>query len=119
LRAALAGELDVDAKLEQRILSHSRRRPMAAAPAQLEVLISNDASDRSTMVDVRAPDGVAVLYRLSHELAEAGLNIRSAKVATLGHEVVDVFYVHHSDGNKVSPDGFDELRSRLTAALTR
>lgn len=119
LRAALAGEFDVDAKLEQRILSHSRRRPSAAAPPQLEVLISNEASDRSTMVDVRAPDGVAVLYRLSHELAEAGLNIRSAKVATLGHEVVDVFYVHDADGNKLSSDGFDDLRARLTSALTR
>jgi [protein-PII] uridylyltransferase len=119
LRAALAGELNVDAKLEQRISSQSRRRALAATPPRLEVLISNDASDVSTMVDVRAPDGVAVLYRLSHALAEAGLNIRSAKVATLGHEVVDVFYVHDGDGNKVGVEGFDALRAHLTAALSR
>jgi UTP:GlnB (protein PII) uridylyltransferase len=58
-----------------------------------------------------------VLYRLSHELVTAGLNIRSAKVATLGHEVVDVFYVQAADGGKVPEAAHGELRGRLKAAL--
>ncbi|MGB8860608.1 MAG: [protein-PII] uridylyltransferase [Ilumatobacteraceae bacterium] len=117
LRAALAGQLDIDARLAQRITAKSRRRPSAAATPRREVLISNDASDLTTMIDVRAPDGPAVLYRLSHELVAAGLDIRSAKVATLGHEVVDVFYVQAADGGKVPAEQHEALRERLKSAL--
>lgn len=116
LRSALAGQLDIDARLSQRITAKSRRRPLAAATPRREVLISNDASDHTTMIDVRAPDGPAVLYRLSFELLAAGLDIRSAKVATLGHEVVDVFYVQ-AGGGKVPVERHEALRARLKSAL--
>jgi [protein-PII] uridylyltransferase len=121
LRAALAGEVDIDARIEQRIKSYGRnvKRVLAAAPPELEVLISNEASSTTTVIDVRAPDGVAVLYRLSHTVSLAGLDIRSAKVATLGHEVVDVFYVNSPDteDGKVPERRHDELRALLRAAL--
>ncbi|MEY4229966.1 MAG: hypothetical protein RLZZ362_815, partial [Actinomycetota bacterium] len=103
--------------LEHRIRNHGRgRRPIAAAPARFEVLVSNDASDSTTMIDVRAPDGPAVLYRLSHALAGAGYDIRSAKVVTLGHEVVDVFYVQSLAGQVPVAD-HDDVRAALTGAL--
>ncbi len=117
LTAALAGQLDIPARLMQRMTARARRRPLAAASPRREVLISNEASDHATMIDVRAPDGPLVLYRLSRELLSAGLEIRSAKVATLGHEVVDVFYVQTGDGTKVPADQHEDLRARLKAAL--
>ena len=117
LRGVLSGEVDIDARLEQRMKQQYRsRRALAAAPPRFEVLISNDASEASTMIDVRAPDAPATLYRLSHALAGAGYDIRSAKVATLGHEVVDVFYVQCPSG-QVPPGDHDEVRAQLTAAL--
>ena len=117
LRAALAGEFDIDGRLEQRIRNFGRgRRPLAAAPARREVLITNDVSASTTVIDVRAPDGPAVLYRLSHALAEAGVDIRSAKVATLGHEVVDVFYVQSAEG-QIPVARHDSLGDMLKAAL--
>src|SRR5205823_2138143 len=39
-----------------------------------------------------------VLYRIAPALADCALDIRSAKVATLGHEVVDTFHVVGGDG---------------------
>ena len=69
------------------------------------------------MIDVRAPDGPLVLYRLSNELVAAGLDIRSAKVATLGHEVVDVFYVQTRDGGKLPTEQHEALRLGLKSAL--
>lgn len=117
LRAALAGQLDIAARLSQRITARARRRPLAAATPRREVLVSNEASDHATMIDVRAPDGPLVLYRLSNELVAAGLNIRSAKVATLGHEVVDVFYVQTRDGDKLPADEHEGLRARLKSSL--
>ena len=107
----------IDARIEQRMKQQYRsRRAIAAAPPRFEVLISNDASETSTMIDVRAPDAPATLYRLSHALAGAGYDIRSAKVATLGHEVVDVFYVQCAAG-KLPVDEHDAVRDQLTAAL--
>ncbi|HNJ97575.1 MAG TPA: [protein-PII] uridylyltransferase [Ilumatobacteraceae bacterium] len=117
LRGALSGEIDVDARLEARLKSQSRRRKaMAAVAPRLEVLVSNEASESSTVVEVRAPDAPAVLYRLSHALSTMGLDIGSAVVATLGHEVVDVFYVT-SAGAKLPADVHDSVRTALKAAL--
>ena len=72
------------------------------------------------MIDVRAPDAIAVLYRLAATLTARGLDIRSAKVATLGHEVVDVFYVQQpSDdgGRQIDASRHDDLRKDLKEAL--
>jgi [protein-PII] uridylyltransferase len=118
LRGALSGDVDVDARLEARLRSLSRRRKaISAAAPRLEVLVSNEASETATMVEVRAPDAPAALYRLSHALAGLGLDIRSAVVATLGHEVVDVFYVT-AGGAKLSTDAHEGVRDTLKAALT-
>jgi [protein-PII] uridylyltransferase len=117
LRGVVAGELDIDARIEHRIVNQSRhRRAVSAVAPRLEVLISNDASDSTTMIDVRAPDGPAVLYRLSHALAGAGYDIRSAKVVTLGHEVVDVFYVQ-SQSRQLPVEVHNDVRSMLNSAL--
>ncbi|MEZ5249340.1 MAG: hypothetical protein R2713_09080 [Ilumatobacteraceae bacterium] len=117
LRGVLRGDVDIDARLEQRIKNMGRRRrPLAAAAPRFEVLVSNEASDSTTMIDVRVPDAPATLYRLSHALAEHGYDIRSAKVATLGHEVVDVFYVQGPAG-QLPADDHARIADRLKAAL--
>ena len=43
-----------------------------------------------------------LLYRITRAMAELGLDIRSARVQTLGHRVVDAFYVVDSAGAKVT-----------------
>lgn len=124
LRGVVAGTVDVGSRIAQRVRNYSRthRRAVAAAPPRLEVLVSNDASASTTMIDVRAPDAIAVLYRLAAALTSRGLDIRSAKVATLGHEVVDVFYVQRPlpDGSaaQIDVDEHEALRHDLKAALT-
>ncbi|HVE18837.1 MAG TPA: hypothetical protein VNB52_07120, partial [Ilumatobacteraceae bacterium] len=123
LRGVVRGTVDVRARLAQRVRTYSRahRRAIAAAPPRLEVLVSNEASASTTMIDVRAPDAIAVLYRLAATLAKRGLDIRSAKVATLGHEVVDVFYVQQPGTNgssgQVDASEHDALRHDLKLAL--
>lgn len=116
----LSGRIDVEGRIEQRVRTYQRayRKAVAASPPRLEVLISNEASDSTTMIDVRAPDAPAVLYRVSSALAHWGADIRSAKVATLGHEVVDVFYVQPADGaGQLDPAEHDDLREHVKRAL--
>jgi len=43
-----------------------------------------------------------VLHRITKALAEVGLDIRHARVQTLGNEVVDTFYVRTLAGAKVT-----------------
>ena len=123
LRGSVAGSVDVGSRIAQRVRTYSRahRRAVAAAPPRLEVLVSNTASASTTMIDVRAPDAIAVLYRLASALAARGLDIRSAKVATLGHEVIDVFYVQragkHGSARQLPERDHEGLRDELKAAL--
>ena len=119
LRGAVLGQVDIDGRLEQRLRSSSRRRPQAAASPRFEVLVSNDESESTTVIEVRAPDAPATLYRLSHALTGMGLDVRSAVVATLGHEVVDVFYVKtpKSPDGRIAVGDFDRVRAVLKTAL--
>ena len=45
------------------------------------------------MVEVRAHDAPGLLWRIGRALGECGLDVRAARVETLGAEAVDVFYV--------------------------
>ena len=100
---ALDGRLAIRARLAQRAGVYApSRRPVAVAP---RVLVDNDASSGSTIVEVHAPDSIGVLYRITRALAELDIDIRTAKVQTLGEQVVDAFYVRGADGAKVTDPG--------------
>ncbi len=123
LRGVVRGTIDIGSRIAQRIRTYSRAhgRAVAAAPPRLEVLVSNEASASTTMIDVRTADAIAVLYRLAATLTARGLDIRSAKVATLGHEVVDVFYVQQPDSQgralQVDVSQHESLRHDLKDSL--
>ncbi len=73
----------------------------------------------ATVVEVRAPDRVGVLYRITRAIAELDLDIRSAKVQTMGKDVVDSFYLRGSDGGKVTdPEYLVEIERSILGALS-
>jgi [protein-PII] uridylyltransferase len=112
------GELDVGAEVERRARRYKRRPPQRATPAHVEVAFDNEISATATVVDVHAADGVGVLYRITDVLARRGLDIRSAKVQTMGAQVVDAFYVRDASGAKVTDDReLAAIRSDVLAAL--
>jgi [protein-PII] uridylyltransferase len=126
LHAVLTGGLDLERKLADKVNTYAAisRRPTAAQPPRAEVLVDNDTSELETVVEVRAPDGLAVLHRVTSVLARFGLDIRHAKVATLGHEVVDAFYVRRvangrPAGRLDDPAEAASLRIALLAELDR
>ena len=114
LERALDGRLDLEGGLADRARTYASRAPQAAAPAQPRVIVDRSASDRATVVEVRAPDGVGVLYRITRAIADLGLDVRAARVATLGHEVVDSFYLCDVSGSPVDDDA---VLRRLEAAV--
>ena len=117
LERVLSGRLALEARLAERARRY-RPRPTAAVLAEPLVLIDNEQSSRATVLEVRAPDGIGVLYRISRVLTDMHLDIRHAKVSTMGHEVIDTFYVVDIDGAKVLDSlVLTEIRTAMLFAL--
>jgi [protein-PII] uridylyltransferase len=110
LRRMLEGRLDVEDRLERRARAASPRG--SAAPPK--VTLVDGASLSATVVEVRAHDEPGLLWRIGRALGECELNVRAARVETLGAEAVDVFYVTDSSGGLLTePDA----RRRTVAAV--
>jgi len=101
LRRALDGHLAIEARMAERRVGYRRTMRRQLLTGEPTVRLDNNASGSATVVEVRAPDRLGVLYRITRAMADLDLDIRSAKVATLGDEVVDSFYVVTSTGTKV------------------
>jgi [protein-PII] uridylyltransferase len=116
LRRMLEGRLDVDDRLERR--ARNARPPGAVTPPP-KVTIVDGASQTATVVEVRAHDEPGLLWRIGRALGDCGLDVRAARVETLGAEAVDVFYVTDSAGEPLTdPDLRKRTTSTVLAALT-
>ena len=111
LRRMLQGRLDVEDRLDRR--ARAVRPRMATVPAP-RVSLVDDASETATVVEVRAHDAPGLLWRVGRALGECGLDVRAARVETLGAEVVDVFYVTDGDGK---PLGDGDLRRSIAGSV--
>jgi UTP:GlnB (protein PII) uridylyltransferase len=81
-------------------------------PAEIE--ITNDLEGRYTLVELTAPDRPGLLTVIGRVFAEFGLDLTTAKIATLGERVEDVFYVTDQDGcNLYDPDFIARLKAHL------
>jgi len=115
LRRMLEGRLDVEDRLERR--ARAARRPGGAPPPR--VTLVDGASQSATVVEVRAHDEPGLLWRIGRALGECGLDVRAARVETLGAEAVDVFYVTDSAGGLLTDPGVRHRTvSTVLAALT-
>jgi [protein-PII] uridylyltransferase len=102
VRLALSGALSIEDRLEQQSQRSGRLgRPTAAWSPEPRVVIDNLGSRGATIIEIRAPDAMGLLFRIAHAFADLELDIRSARVMTMGHEVVDAFYVVGRGGAKV------------------
>ena len=119
VRRALDGRLALEARLAERSRVTVRRRAAATAlAAPPSVRLDNAASETWTVVEVRAADRPALLYRVTRALADLDLELGLAKVSTLGAEVVDSFYVRTAAGTKVADrDHQREVQRAVVHAL--
>ena len=113
LRQVVRGELTVEALL-------AARRPAAEAtvPGPGKVAVDNSLSDTHTVVEVKCPDRVGLLYLITRTLSREGLDISSARIATEIDQAFDAFYVTDRAGRKVEdPAVLGRIREALEAAL--
>jgi [protein-PII] uridylyltransferase len=105
INLAFDGEMDLDLRLAERAMTYSRRRQESArGPQPPAVLFHSGASSNATVVEVHAPDRVGLLRDITRVFMHEQLDIRHARIATLGDNVVDTFYLRERDGSKVVGD---------------
>ena len=111
LRRALSGELVLPQALSSREQAYAQPAALVSAPT---VRLLDDASEEATVLEVRAPDALGVLHRLTSALTACGVDVRTAHISSLGADVVDAFYVRAPDGGKLTDP---ELRARVVEAV--
>ncbi len=115
VRAALGGEIDLRYEVHRRRAWPSRTAVFTVPP---RVLIDNHASAAHTVIEVNGRDRPGFLFDVAHALSDLSLRIATARIATYGERVVDVFYVKDVFGLKVVHDGkLDRVHERLLQAV--
>jgi [protein-PII] uridylyltransferase len=112
----LSHEVSPDAILRQRREAPGRSRVFTVVP---RVLVDNQASAKHTVIEVNARDRRGLLYTVTKALADFGVSVATARIATYGERAVDVFYLQDLIGHKItSEERLDLMREHLIAAVT-
>ena len=122
LQASIEAEHDVAALVDRWRSRHAPRRPHAVIrnrSTRLSVECDNDASEATTLVEVRATDEHGLAYKISRTLTAFGVEIVCAKIATEKSDALDVFYVTRADGSKLDDAAMNNLKQELIGALSK
>jgi len=95
LRQAALGELPTDRLARMESLRHAtpaRGAPRSTVSEPTVTWHAGVATD-AVVLELRAADSAGLLYRVTGALAGAGADVRAARLATLGGDVVDAFYL--------------------------
>ncbi len=116
LRAVLTGEQRVETLLERR---RAAGRPARTVQAPPKVTVDNELSDTYSVIEVKCPDRLGLLYLITRTLAGLGLDIASARIATEIDQAFDTFYVHDRQGGKIAADAVDGVREAFEQTLVQ
>ena len=116
LRGAIEGAISLDRRVEDK----RRHYPPPDRGIPVTIAVDNEASDFSTVIEVGAPDRLALLYDITSALADLRLDVYVAKVVTYTGRVIDAFYVRDALGGKVTdPAQVAEIGAAVRARLLR
>jgi len=93
VRRAVAGDLPLEERLAEREKAYRPEAPPVATVPAPRVLWFDDAATDALVLELRAADSLGLLHRVTAALEHCGADVRSARVATLGGDVVDTFYL--------------------------
>jgi [protein-PII] uridylyltransferase len=112
----------VESVLDGRLDPVGRLGHSAGRGPDPSVVVRPDASASATVLEVRAQDRPGVVHHVCRALADIGVAVRSAHVATFGPQAVDVFYLQEEGAGVLrderSAEAAHAVRRALTAPVT-
>ena len=124
LDLALNHRLGLEHRIYQKLASSYERRKqsgvMLLGQQKSRVVIDNAISDSYTVIEVHSEDRAGQLYYITQTLADFGINIYRAFIATEVQQLIDIFYVLDSEGQKIADESFaEEIRAGLLYSMGR
>ena len=102
LNLAINYRLDVGYQLHERTQPQNYRSQRQIQQLESKVVIDNEASQQYTIIEVYGGDNRSALYQLTQTLADFGLAIHRARIATEVEQLIDIFYVTTQHGDKLT-----------------
>jgi [protein-PII] uridylyltransferase len=99
LARALEGRLGLTDRLRDKERAYAREDVHERRPPS--VAWFDDAATDATVLEFRADDAIGLLCRVTAALERCGVDIRSARVSSLGGAVVDAFYLTTHEGELI------------------
>ena len=100
----------------RRRIRFGRQFPTGRRPT--EVHIDNEVSDVFTVLDVFADDKQGLLYEVAKTLVGLGLSTHMARIGTRLDQVVDVFYVTTTGGEKIlGTEALQKIQYRIQTSV--
>jgi len=112
----VAGTFDVEDAMAKRSQPRTSNTN-ATSPAEAQVTIER-VSGTQVVLEVRAPDAPALLFKIASCIAREGVAVAGAKISTLGVDTVDVFFVKEIGGAGLSEASARSLVVALENELT-
>ncbi len=116
IRQDLARALDGSLVLVDRLAAKERAYSRSEIRRPPTVRWFDDEATNATVLELRADDAIGLLYRVTAALEQCGLDVRSARVSSLGGAVVDAFYLTTADGRPVPSDHRPDIEANLASA---
>lgn len=103
--------------VEKRLAGRKLRRPAKSRGVRPHVGFNDEASTRSTLLEVVAEDRPGLLHDLAHAISRAGCSIEVVLVNTEASRAIDVFYLT-AQGGKLPIETQDGLLGELRQVIT-
>ena len=116
IRAALRAGLRKPAGVPRNVHRLAKRQ-LKHFSIPVEVNFTQVASNRHTVMEVIAADRPGLLARIGWALADAGVRIHNAKIATIGERAEDVFYVTDEHNRPLADERIADVYRGVRAAL--
>ncbi len=101
-----------------------RRRPSATRPQELDfptrTVITNEATNLHTLIEVQTPDRLGLLYDLLRALGKLKINVVLSRIATEKGGAIDSFYVTNLDGERITDAStMDKIQTAVQLAAVK
>lgn len=117
----LLGEVLLDGKSIQEYVERSRHRLFALLqpriPVQTRIDFDNHSSRQQTVIDIQTGDRTGLLYDITRAIAEANLDIATARIVTDARRVRDSFYVSGVSGKVIEESEQEAVRRMIHQAI--